>query len=162
MLRHESWVSGGDVIIAVRQGMRIIGIDPGTVHLGYGIIETDGRGMKMVACGSVNVSARMAVEKRLVGLHRELVKVIARYRPDEVAVEEPFVHENVRTALAIGRAEAVSLLAAASRDLPVFRYPPALVKQRVTGSGGAGKGQVRQVVQLLLGLKSPPETTDAS
>jgi len=142
--------------------MRVLGIDPGTVHLGYGVIEADGAGMKIVTCGVVNLSARMAIEQRLVLLHRELGKVIARHRPDEVAVEEPFVHENIRTALAIGRAEAVALLAAADKGLPVFRYSPALVKQRVTSYGGADKSRVQQMVRILLGMKVLPEPVDAS
>ncbi|MEW6143139.1 MAG: crossover junction endodeoxyribonuclease RuvC [Chloroflexota bacterium] len=142
--------------------MRILGIDPGTIHLGYGVIEADGAGMRMVACGAVNLSARMAIEQRLAELHKELGKVIVKHKPDEVAVEEPFVHENVRTALAIGRAEAVALLAAAGKGLPVFRYPPALVKQRVTSFGGADKSRVQQMVRILLGMKSLPEPADAS
>jgi len=142
--------------------MRVLGIDPGTIHLGYGVIEADGAGMTMVACGVVNLSPRTAIERRLAVLHEELGKVISRHRPDEVAVEEPFVHENIRTALAIGRAEAVALLAAAGKDLPVFRYLPAQVKQRVTSFGGADKSRVQQMVRVLLGMKSPPEPADAS
>jgi crossover junction endodeoxyribonuclease RuvC len=142
--------------------MRVLGIDPGTIHLGYGVIEVNGAGLKLVDCGVVNLSARTAIEQRLAVLYRELTNVISKHKPEEVAVEEPFVHQNVRTALAIGRAEAIALVAAAGKDLPVFRYPPAQVKQRVTAFGAADKSRVQQMVKVHLGMKELPEPADAS
>jgi crossover junction endodeoxyribonuclease RuvC len=142
--------------------MRVLGIDPGTLNLGYGVVDEEGREMRMVNCGVLRSSAKLSLEQRLSSLYCELCKIVADSVPDEVAVEEPFVADNVRSALALGRAQAIAILAAANQRLPVFRYPPALVKQNVTNSGNSSKAQVQEMVRIQLGLAKSPEPSDAS
>lgn len=142
--------------------MRILGIDPGTVSLGYGAIDEAGGTTRLVEYGALKSRASSPLEERLAHLYRELMQVISRCHPDELAVEEPFVSDNVRAALSIGRAQALAMLAAAQNNVPVFRYTPAQVKQRVAAYGGSGKGQIQEMVRLQLGLDEIPEPNDAA
>jgi len=142
--------------------MRVLGIDPGTLNLGYGVVDEDASGMTMVACGVLSVSAKVPMEQRLSSLYKKLCEVVALYRPDEVAIEEPFVAGNARSALAIGRAQAIAILAAANENLPISRYLPKQVKQRVTTYGGSDKEQVQEMVRLQLGLDQAPQSSDAA
>lgn len=142
--------------------MRVLGIDPGTLNLGYGVVDEDGSGMAMVACGVLSLSAKVPVELRLSSLYKKLCEVVAKYRPDEVAIEEPFVAGNARSALAIGRAQAIAILAAANESLPISRYMPTQVKQQVTTYGGSDKEQVQEMVRLQLGLAQTPQPSDAA
>lgn len=142
--------------------MRILGIDPGTVRLGYGAVDEAGSEVSMVECGALACKAGLPIEERLTILYRKLTEVIARCRPDEVAVEEPFVSENMKAALSIGRAQAIAILAASIREIPVFRYSPAQVKLRVSSYGGSGKEQVQEMVRLQLRLDKAPEPDDAA
>ena len=142
--------------------MRVLGIDPGTVNLGYGVVDEDAGEMAMIACGVLSSPARVPVEKRLSSLYKKLVKVVASHRPDEVAIEEPFVAGNARSALAVGRAQAIAIIAAANKNLPVFRYLPTQVKQQVTDYGGSSKEQVQEMVRLQLGLAEAPQPLDAA
>ena len=142
--------------------MRILGIDPGTVRLGYGAVDEKEQSITMVECGAIFCNSKTSMEERLAHLYRELLNIISRCRPDEVAVEEPFVAQNIRTALAIGRAQAVAILAASMSNIPVHRYTPAQVKQRVTNHGSSDKVQVQEMVRLQLSLTHPPEPDDAA
>jgi crossover junction endodeoxyribonuclease RuvC len=142
--------------------MRVLGIDPGTLNLGYGVVDEEGGEMTMVACGVLSLSSKVPVERRLSSLYKKLSEIVARYRPDEVAIEEPFVAGNARSALAIGRAQAIAILAAANENLPIFRYLPTQVKQQVTNYGGSDKEQVQEMVRLQLGLAQPPQPSDAA
>jgi len=142
--------------------MRVLGIDPGTVNMGYGIVDEEEGVMAMVDCGAVSVSSKIPVEQRLSTLYERLGEIVARYQPDEVAIEEPFVAGNARSALAIGRAQAIAILAAANRKLPVFRYLPTQVKQQVTNYGASSKEQVQEMVRIQLGLTEVPESSDAA
>lgn len=142
--------------------MRVLGIDPGTLNMGYGIVEERGGNISMAGCGVISVPPKMPVEQRLFVLHAELSKIIAKFQPEEAAIEEPFVAGNARSALAIGRAQAVAILAAAQGGLPVFRYMPTHVKQMVTSYGRSSKDQVKQVVKLQLGVIDIPEASDAA
>jgi crossover junction endodeoxyribonuclease RuvC len=142
--------------------MRILGIDPGTIHLGYGVVEDGAGKTSFIQCGVINLSQRQPVEERLLAIYQGLNGVVEKWRPEMMAVEEPFVGENVRSALAIGRAEAIVLLVAAGHHLPVARYSPAQVKQRVASHGGADKQQVAQMVRAHLGMLKVPEPADAS
>jgi crossover junction endodeoxyribonuclease RuvC len=142
--------------------MRVLGVDPGTLNMGYGLVdEADGK-ITMVDCGVITQPSKVAVEKRLCVLYNRLGEIIARYQPDEVAIEEPFVAVNVRSALAIGRAQAIAILAASNKDIPVFRYLPAQVKQQVTDYGGSSKEQVQRMVKIQLGLSELPYSNDAA
>jgi crossover junction endodeoxyribonuclease RuvC len=142
--------------------MRVLGIDPGTLNLGYGVVDEDVGEMAMVDCGVVSLSSKVPVEQRLSSLYKKLVEIVARHQPDEVAIEEPFVADNRRSALAIGRAQAIAMLAAANKNLPVFRYLPTQVKQQVTDYGGSSKEQVQEMVRLQLGLAERPQPSDAA
>jgi crossover junction endodeoxyribonuclease RuvC len=142
--------------------MRVLGIDPGTVNLGYGVVDEDAGEMAMVTCGVLSSSSKVPVEKRLSSLYKKLVDIVASHKPDEVAIEEPFVAGNARSALAVGRAQAIAILAAANKNLPVFRYLPTQVKQQVTDYGASSKEQVQEMVRLQLGLAEPPQPSDAA
>ena len=141
--------------------MRVLGIDPGTLNLGYGIVD-EVEGMTMVACGVLSLPSRVPVEQRLSSLYKKLSEIVVRYKPDEVAIEEPFVAGNARSALAIGRAQAIAILAAANENLQIFRYLPKQVKQQVTNYGASNKEQVQEMVRLQLRLAQPPQPNDAA
>src|SRR4030065_1755728 len=131
--------------------MRVLGIDPGTLNLGYGVVDEED-GMTMVACWVLSLPSKVPVEQRLSSLYKKLVEILARYLPDEVAIEEPFVAGNARSALALGRAQAIAILAAANMKLPIFRYSPAEVKLQVTSYGNSSKEQVQEMVKIQLKL----------
>ncbi len=142
--------------------MRVLGIDPGTIRLGYGVVDEVGGVVTMVACGLLSVSPKSPAESRLLRLYTDISAIVSRYNPDEVAIEEPFVALNVRTALAVGRAQTIAMLAAANHSLPVYRYLPAQVKQQVAAYGGSSKEQVQEMVKLLLGLPELPQPSDVA
>lgn len=143
--------------------MRVLGIDPGTAITGYGLVDYDGE-LRLVDCGAIVTPAGMALPQRLLAIHKALSAVIARFQPEAVAVEELFFSKNVRTAMSVGQARGVVLLAAAQADLPIFHYKPSEVKLAVAGYGGAGKAQMQEMVRLLLGLDAvltPDDVADA-
>ncbi len=142
--------------------MRILGIDPGTVTMGYGIIESRDDDIVLVDCGALTSPERSSIGERLIFLYNKLLKVISRYHPDVVAIEQPFVAKNVRSALAIGRAQAVAILAAAKNGIPSYEYTPTQVKQRVTDYGASSKEQVQEMIKILLGLSQVPQPLDTS
>jgi len=142
--------------------MRVLGIDPGTLNLGYGVVDEDDGEMAMVCCGVLSLPPKVPVEQRLSSLFKNLVEIVAKHRPDEVAIEEPFVAGNARSALAVGRAQAIAILAAANENLPIFRYLPTQVKQQVTDYGGSSKEQVQEMVRLQLNLAEAPQPSDAA
>jgi len=142
---------------------RVLGVDPGTRIAGWGVVEARGSSRLCVAAGAVHLR-EPSVERRLAELHRALAEVIAAHSPSEVAVERPFFGKNAASALTVGMARGVALLAAAEADLPVHEYPPATVKRAVVGRGAASKQQVAAMVRVLLGLRetpSPADVTDA-
>jgi len=142
--------------------MRVLGIDPGLTATGFGVIECEGDCHRSLAYGCLRPSPRRPLSERLLLLLNDLSEVITRFRPDEVAIEQPFMANNVRSALALGQARAAALLAAARAGLRVYEYPPATVKQSVAGYGRGDKAQVKEMVRLQLGLLEPPEPDDAS
>ena len=142
--------------------MRVLGIDPGTVNMGYGLIEGEDDELRVLDCGVLTASSRMPLSKRLYELHKKLRELVARYQPDEVAVEEPFVARNARSALAIGRAQALAILAAADNGIPIYTYAPTRVKRAITDYGVSGKEQVQQMVQIHLELPQIPQSSDAA
>ena len=142
--------------------MRILGIDPGTMVVGYGVIDSQAGEMSFVGCNALTCRPRSPIGERLCYLFDEITKVITQYQPDVVAVEQPFVAKNVRTALAIGRAQAVAILAASRMGLPVYEYAPAQIKQSVTNYGASSKEQVQEMIKMLLGLPQIPQPNDAA
>lgn len=142
--------------------MKVLGIDPGTIVMGYGVIECDGDQMVCLDCGAFKTSEKLPIGQRLSRFYNELVALIQLHRPEVVAVEQPFVALNARSALAIGRAQAVALLAAANLGIPTFEYTPAQVKQRVASYGASSKEQVQEMVRLQLGMAKAPHPPDAA
>ena len=142
---------------------RILGIDPGTLQMGYGLIEaTDGADATVMAWGVITASPRLPLGERLHHMYLELVELTQRHAPEEMAVEEPFVAKNVKTAMAVGQAQGVALMAAAARGITAVRYTPTQAKHAVTGYGGASKEQVQQALVLHLRLDAIPEPEDAA
>ncbi len=142
--------------------MRILGVDPGTVTMGYGVIDSHEDEVALVDFGALNSPARSPIGERLSYLYHQLTAVITRYQPDAVAIEQPFMAKNVKTALAIGKAQAVAILAAANRKISIYEYTPAEVKQRVANYGASSKEQIQEMVKLHLGLAEVPQPNDAA
>lgn len=142
--------------------MVVLGVDPGLRVTGWGVVGAVGEGLRWLGSGTIPTRADRPPEERLHHLFRELCAVIERWRPAEVAVEDPFVARNARSAFAIGEARAVALLAAAQAGLPVRPYSPAEVKLTVAGYGRSDKAQVQELVRVQLGLARAPEPADAA
>ncbi|MFC1985532.1 crossover junction endodeoxyribonuclease RuvC [Chloroflexota bacterium] len=142
--------------------MRILGIDPGTIVMGYGVIESRDDEITLIDCGALNTLARSPIGERLSFLYTKLLEIISRYQPDAVAVEQPFVAKNVKSALAIGRAQAVAILAAANNGILSYEYTPTQIKQRVANYGASAKEQIQEMVRLQLGLSQVPQPSDAA
>jgi crossover junction endodeoxyribonuclease RuvC len=142
--------------------MRVLGIDPGTAITGYAVVEEEGNALHLIAIGAIRTQARTPLPRRLQTIYREMEEVIAAYRPDEAAVEELFFRRNVTTALSVGHARGVVILALADAGLPVAEYTPMQVKQAVSGYGGADKHQVQEMVRRLLNLPDIPRPDDAA
>ncbi len=142
--------------------MRIFGIDPGSERTGYGLIESAGSTQRLVVCGSLSAPARATFPDKLMAIHAGLQRLLEAHRPDCVAVENIFYARNVRSALKLGHARGVALLAASEARLPVAEYSPAEIKRAVVGYGRAEKGQVQDMVRLLLGLESAPSPHDVA
>src|SRR5262245_11403046 len=142
--------------------MRIFGIDPGSRRTGYGCVETDGRRPRLVACGAISVPADASFAHRLSLIYRELSEQLRRCRPECVAVENLFHANNVRSALKLGHARGVAMLAAVEAGCEIVEYTPAEVKRAVVGYGRAEKPQVQQMVKLLLGMPQVPSPHDAA
>lgn len=148
--------------MAAADGVLILGIDPGTRVTGWGLValvsgEPEGR-----ESGVIAPKASWPLEQRLLHIFSELRDIITVHDPDQVAVEEPFVGESVRSAMAVGEARTVAILAGTLAGLPISHYPPARVKQTVAGNGRGDKEQVREMLRLHLGLQSAPDDLNAS
>ncbi len=142
--------------------MRVLGIDPGTITMGYGVIESQDSDVSLIKYGALNTPSRSPIGERLSFLYGKLMEIIAEYQPEAVAVEQPFVAKNARSAFAIGRAQAVAILAAANSHIPCYEYTPREVKQRVANYGASSKEQIQQMVMLQLGLTQIPDPSDAA
>lgn len=142
--------------------MRIFGIDPGSERTGYGCVESDGRRLRLVSSGVIRAQPGDAFPARLARIHSELLLVLAEARPDAVAIENVFHAVNARSALKLGHARGVAMLAAVQAVCDVVEYTPAEVKRAVVGYGRAEKPQVQQMVKLLLGLPRIPTPHDAA
>jgi crossover junction endodeoxyribonuclease RuvC len=140
----------------------VLGIDPGTAIMGYSVVSARGNTLSMIACDVITTPAGMLLAQRLQIIFQGLNEVIATYQPDEAAMEELFFAKNARTALTVGHARGVALLALANGGLTVAEYTPKQVKQAVTGYGGADKIQVGEMVRILLHLHAVPRPDDAA
>jgi len=139
-----------------------LGIDPGVSATGYGLVKKRGEDLTSVEYGVITPGSELPPAQRLRVICDELEAIIVRHRPTDVAVERLFFSRNVRTALAVGEARGVALLAAAKNDLPVYEYTPLEVKESLVGYGRATKGQVQEMVGVLLGLDSIPQPDHAA
>ena len=130
--------------------VRIIGIDPGLRHTGWGVIEAEGTRLSYVADGSVHSDADAPLATRLLQIHTQLAEILLRYAPDEAAIEETFVNKDARATLKLGQARGAAMLAPALAGLSVAEYAPNVVKKSIVGAGHAEKDQVKHMVKVLL------------
>jgi crossover junction endodeoxyribonuclease RuvC len=144
-------------------GARIaLGIDPGTAIVGYAVVMAQGNTLRLLVCDAILTPAKIPLAQRLRTIYQELGRIIAEYQPQEGAIEELFFAKNARTAMAVGQARGVAMLALADHGLSIAEYTPMQVKQAVTGYGGADKRQVGEMVRLLLKLSAVPQPDDAA
>jgi crossover junction endodeoxyribonuclease RuvC len=142
--------------------MKVLGIDPGTAALGYGIVERSGGRLREVDHGCLTTSPDLTLPQRLLAIHGLVEELLALHEPDLMGVERLFFSKNVQTALAVGQARGVILLAAAQHGTPVREATPNEVKSAITGYGAADKEQVQRMVQLVLGMSELPRPDDAA
>ncbi len=142
--------------------MIIIGIDPGYAIVGVGVIEYVGNKFRTIDYGAITTPAGMPTTERLNKIFHETAAYIERYKPDAVAIEELFFNSNQKTAITVAQARGALLVAATSSGVPVYEYTPLQVKQSVTGYGRADKGQIQQMVKMMLGLTQIPKPDDAA
>lgn len=142
--------------------MRIIGIDPGTGILGFGIIDTVKGKLKLVTAGVITTPAHTPLDERLEEIFDSLTDIIAETKPDVMSIEKLFFAKNVTTAISVSHARGVAMLTGRKARLPIFEYTPLQIKQTLTGYGKADKKQVQEMVRLTLGLKEAPKPDDAA
>ncbi|MBA7619725.1 Crossover junction endodeoxyribonuclease RuvC [subsurface metagenome] len=142
--------------------MRILGIDPGTLAMGYGVLDSRDDETTLIDYGVLTIKARSPIGERLAYLYNKLREIISKYQPDVIAIEQPFVAKNAKSALAIGRAQAVAILAAANHGIPSYEYTPTQIKRSVANYGASSKEQIQEMVRLQLGLSQAPEPNDAA
>ena len=149
---------------------RVLGVDPGTLRMGYGVVESSGHQARYLTAGAIIPRRSLPLGDRLWALFQELTTLLDTWKPTTLAVEEPFVPRtradgtgsSVRSAMALGQAEALVLMAAAARGIPVTRYAPSQIKSAVTNDGRGSKEQVQEMVRLILGLPQRPHPSDAA
>ena len=142
--------------------MKILGIDPGIAIVGFGVIEYDGFKFKTIDYGAITTPAHTPLPARLKMVYDDMNYVIGKFKPDQVAIEELFFNNNAKTAIAVGQARGVLILAAENRKIPVYEYTPLQVKQGVVGYGRADKKQVQQMVKAMLSLHEIPKPDDTA
>lgn len=142
--------------------MIALGIDPGTALCGYGIVRATGDEYELVTCGAISTPPKTPLDQRLVKIHADLVKLIRAHKPDQAAIEKLFFARNITTAISVGHARGVAMLAVAQAKIPLSEYTPNEIKQAVSGYGGADKYQMQQMVRMLLHLDDVPKPDDAA
>lgn len=142
--------------------MVIIGVDPGTAIIGFGLIKDTKRKLEMIEYGCIKTDPKYSTAERLLKLDKDLEKIIKKHKPDKAAVEDIFFFKNLKTAIKVSQARGVILARLAKMHIPICEYTPLQVKQAVTSYGRAEKKQVQQMVKLLLNLKSIPKPDDAA
>lgn len=142
--------------------MRILGVDPGSAHTGYGCIEPSGSSYRVLTCGVLSPPVSGTFPEKLLAVYAGLATLVREYEPVVVAIEDLFYARNARSALKLGHVRGVAMLAASEAGLPVAEYSPTEVKRAVVGYGRAEKKQVQSMVMLLLGLATPPSRFDVS
>lgn len=142
--------------------MLILGIDPGIAIVGYSIVECKGNNLKAIDYGCITTDADMLFPDRLKIVYDKLTEIIEKYNPDDLAIEELFFNKNVKTAMKVGQARGVEILAATNKGINTYEYTPLQIKQAVTGYGRADKNQVQEMVKMLLNLKEKPKPDDVA
>ncbi len=142
--------------------MRIIGIDPGTGILGFGVIDVVANQLKLVDAGVIKTPAHTPLDERLEEIYDGLTEIIAENKPDVMSIEKLFFARNVTTAISVSHARGVAMLAGKKGRLPIHEYTPLQIKQTLTGYGRADKKQMQEMVRLQLGLKTVPKPDDAA
>jgi crossover junction endodeoxyribonuclease RuvC len=145
----------------IRPAIRILGIDPGLRHTGWGIVGIDGNRLTFIACNCIHTNEKATLAERLVTIHDGLSRIVAEFTPDEAAVEATFVNRDAVATLKLGQARGIALLVPARAGLSVAEYAPNLVKKTIVGAGHAEKVQIRKMISVLL-PKADPETEDAA
>ena len=140
----------------------ILGIDPGTTIMGYGLIHIKGKNMELMQMGVLHLSKLSSHELKLKRIFERTLAMIDEYKPDELAVEAPFFGKNVQSMLKLGRAQGVAMAAGLYRDIPIFEYSPKKIKKSITGNGNASKEQVAAMLKSLLTIKEMPKHLDAT
>ncbi|MCO5285371.1 MAG: crossover junction endodeoxyribonuclease RuvC [Chitinophagaceae bacterium] len=140
----------------------ILGIDPGTVSMGMGVIEVTGKNAGLVMMDVLRFSAKTDTYSRLQRIHQKVCELVAAYRPNEFAIEAPFYGKNVQSMLKLGRAQGVAIAAAMSAGIPVTEYSPRKIKQSITGNGNSDKVQVLKMLQRILNFSEEPKYLDAT
>jgi crossover junction endodeoxyribonuclease RuvC len=140
----------------------VMGIDPGTANLGFGVVRVEGNRMVALDGGVVETDSGLPIERRLERIHEEVRELLVWHEPKALAIEEVFFGKNVQTAMTVGRASGVAMLAAAQAGIDCFAYTPQAIKMAVCGSGAAGKKQVQRMVGTLLGLPELPTPDHAA
>ena len=142
--------------------MRIIGIDPGTGILGFGVIDVNNRNLKLVDGGVIKTSKNDSDSTRIFTIYKELSEIVKELKPDVMSVEKLFFAQNVTTAMTVSQARGVVLLIGAQNKLDIFEYTPLQIKQALTGYGRAEKSQIQEMVKVILKLKSIPKPDDCA
>ena len=140
----------------------ILGIDPGTMVMGYGLIKEVGKKMELMQMGVINLKKLENQALKLKKIFERVLEIINEYHPDELAIEAPFFGKNVQSMLKLGRAQGVAMAAALYRDIPIFEYSPKTIKQTITGNGNATKEQVAKMLHFMLKFDEDPEFFDAT
>lgn len=140
----------------------ILGIDPGTIVMGYGVIEEVKKSPKMITMGVIDLKKISDPYLKLSHIFQRTIGLIDSFNPDELAIEAPFFGKNVQSMLKLGRAQGVAIAAALSRDIPIFEYAPLKIKMAITGNGGASKEQVASILQHTLKFDEIPKDLDAT
>ncbi len=148
--------------MATEERYRIMGIDPGTNYMGYGVIEVEGKSLRAVVLGEIDMHKIADPYAKLSHIFERVWALVNEYQPREVALESPFFGENVQSMLKLGRAQGVAMAAALSQKVDVFEYAPTKVKQAITGRGGASKESLAAMVKSILGVESPSKRLDAT
>jgi crossover junction endodeoxyribonuclease RuvC len=140
----------------------ILGIDPGTIIMGFGLIAVKQKGIELLDMGILKLSTTDDAYKRLEKIHNKVSELIKKYKANDFAIEAPFFGKNVQSMLKLGRAQGVAIAAAMQAGLPICEYSPKKIKQSITGNGNAGKEQVMKMLQQILAFKEEPKYMDAT
>lgn len=140
----------------------ILGVDPGTLVMGYGLVRQKGKELSIIRMGVLKLNKLENQALKLKTIFERMLEIVEEYKPDEMAIEAPFYGKNVQSMLKLGRAQGVAMAAALYRDIPIFEYAPRTIKQTITGNGNASKEQVSKMLQAMLKFEEMPKYFDAT